>query len=126
MNAAATDLLHVLGYLYLRYGQHRRALALIQLAAAATPDDPGILKSLTLALVMNNAPNEALEVIKRADARGQASAPEFQLLESRALLLKGDAGAARRCFRAFVDLCEGAEKGGMAENASSDADEAQG
>ena len=103
MTAAATDLLHVLGYLHLRYGQHRRALALIQLAAAAAPNDPGILKSLTLALVMNKAPDDALDIIRKVEAWGEPAAPEFRLLESHALLLKGETGAARRCFRVFVE-----------------------
>ena len=103
MTAAAKDLLHVLGYLYLRYGQHRRALALIQLAAAAAPDDPGVMKSLALALIMNNEADDALEVIRTVEAGRLAPAPELRLLESRALLLKGETAAARRCFRRFVD-----------------------
>lgn len=102
--SATTDMLQVLGYLYLRFGQHRRALALLQIAAREAPDDPGVLRSLAYALVLNKAPEEALAVLEKLTSLEPSSRQAARLLESRALLLQGRISEAQRSFRQFVDL----------------------
>lgn len=103
MPSATAEMLQVLGYLYLRFGQYRRALALLQIAAREAPEDPGVLRSLAYALVLNNAPEEALAVIEKLTSLEPSSRQAARLLESRALLLQGRTSEARRSFRQFVD-----------------------
>ena len=104
MPSASSDMLHVLGYLYLRFGQHRRALALLRIAARQAPADHGIMRSLAYALVLNRAAEEALAVIERLTSLEPASRQNTWLLESRALLLLGRTSEARQAFRHFVDF----------------------
>ena len=104
MASATVDLLHVLAYLYLRFGYRRRALALLRVAAAKAPGNQGTLPLLAYALVLNKAPDEALVVIGRLGRLEPASLRAALLLESQALLLLGRKAEARRCFQRFVAL----------------------
>lgn len=96
------DLLHALGHLYLRHGQNRRALTLVLLASREAPDDPDILKTLAYAFLANRAPERALAALDRLREVGPPSAWHL-LLESRALLQRGQLDEARRRFRDFVE-----------------------
>lgn len=102
MNTATGDLLHVLGYLYLRCGQNRRALYLMRLADVVTPADEGIKRTLAYACLVNEAPQEALDVIAQFDAGGARDAMA-SLLRGRALLQLGRVAEARAHFQSYVE-----------------------
>lgn len=109
MSTATGELLHVLGYLYLRCGQNRRALYLMRLADLLEPDDEGITKTLAVAYLSNRRPQEALEVISRL--KGDASQVHLaSLLKSRALLQLGREEEARACFDRYVEQRPPAEQ----------------
>lgn len=99
------DLLKALAFLYLRHGQNRRALTLALLAAKHAPDDVGVLRTLAYAFIANNAPEEALEVIERLEARDFAEGADQgrRLLKARALLHAGRRVEARNVFKQFVE-----------------------
>lgn len=105
MTSEQKDLLHALAFLYLRHGQNRRALSLIMLAARRVPNDPGLMRTLAFAFIVNGAAEEALEVIERLEQidREPGSEPMQWLLKARALLHAGRLTEAKVLFRQFVD-----------------------
>ena len=98
----SADLLHSLGYLYLKGGRARRALVMLLLANQVEPDNAGILCTLTAALIENGSSQRALSALNRLAElepdRGEAAT----LLRARALWTVGDEDEARRCFAAYV------------------------
>lgn len=100
------NLLQALAFLYLRHGQHRRALTLILLAARHAPDDVGVLRTLAYAFIANDAPDEALDVIERLEQVDFAGESERVrcLLKARALLHAGRRVEAKAVFREFVRM----------------------
>jgi len=105
MTPEQKDLLHALAFLYLRHGQNRRALSLMMLAARRVPNDPGLMRTLAFSFIVNDAAEEALEVIDRLEQidREPAAGPMHWLLKARALLHAGRPDEAKALFRQFVD-----------------------
>ena len=99
--ADAIDLVHCLGYIYLRHGQPYRAVVLLIVAAQAEPDRPELLRTLCGALIAAGMATQALEVLDRLAVLQpeQADHPMMRLMRARALLLVGRADEARTVFR---------------------------
>lgn len=97
---AVADLLHCLGFAYLRHGQARRAAVLLMTAGRAAPERPDILRTLAAALVEAKLGDRAEEVLNQLSALDPATAghPMMRLLRARALLLQGRADQARDVF----------------------------
>lgn len=100
--ADSADLLHSLGYLYLKAGRAQRSLVLLLLANQIEPENAGILRTLTAALIENGSHQRALTALDRLAAletdRGEAA----MLLRARALWMLGDETEARHCFADYV------------------------
>lgn len=94
------DLLHCLGFVYLRHGQARRAAVLLMVAGRALPDRPAILRTLAAALVEAGLGERAAPVLDRLVALEPAEAahPMVRLLRARALLQQGHVEQARQVF----------------------------
>jgi len=103
------DILKALTFLYLRHGQHRRALTLILLAARRAPWDIGIMRLSAYAFLANDAPEKALEAVARLEKADPESGEEVacMLLKARALLRAGRRAEARAVFRKVVDRRRG-------------------
>ena len=109
MDATASDqvvdLLHCLGFIYLRHGQHHRAVVLLILAAQSEVSArPEVLRTLCAALIAAGMGRQALEIVDRLaalDPEGAAH-PMMRLMHARALLLLGRADEARAVFRAVA------------------------
>jgi type III secretion protein Y len=99
--AEAIDLVHCLGFIYLRHGQPYRAVVLLIVAAQAEPDRPDILRTLCAALIGAGMGSQALDVLDRLAALEpeQAHHPMMRLMRGRALLLLGRGEEARAAFR---------------------------
>lgn len=97
----AIDLLHCVGFLYLRHGQPYRAVVLLIVAAQTAPERTDLLRTLAGALVAARLGDQALGVLDRlwALAPEDAADPMFLLLRSRALLLLGRRDEAVEAFR---------------------------
>jgi Flp pilus assembly protein TadD len=104
MRTETAELLHCLGYVYLRQGQLRRAAVLLMLAAR---DDPSaaLLRTLALALIGCNLGEQAMQVLDRAEQLDPAGAslPLNRVLRARALLALGRREEARVVFRTVRD-----------------------
>jgi len=105
MDAAAADtldLMHCLGFLYLRHGQPYRAVVILLVAAHVASERPDVLRTLCAALVAARMGTQALELLDRLAQLdpGSAQHPMIRLLRARALLLLGRRDAARAAFRA--------------------------
>lgn len=100
----AAQLLHTLGYLNMRSGQPRRALAFLLLAHRIHPHDAGILLTLAAGFIANEAGERALGVVDRLQELEGGASIAGTLLRARALWLTGSREEARRCFRAYVDM----------------------
>ncbi|MDB6454411.1 tetratricopeptide repeat protein [Falsirhodobacter sp. 20TX0035] len=98
----SADLLHSLGYLYLRAGQGRRALVLLLLANQMEPDSGGILRTLTAALIENGSSQRALSALDRLAELEPDHGQAALLLRARALWMLGSEDEARRCFNDYV------------------------
>lgn len=98
---ALVDLLHCLGFIYLRHGQPRRAVVLLLLAADAASDRPEVLRTLCAAMVAAGLGEQALELLDSLVALdpGSEGHKMMRLMRARALLLVGRAEEARRIFR---------------------------
>jgi cytochrome c-type biogenesis protein CcmH/NrfG len=96
------EILHCLGYVYLRQGQARRAAVLLMLASRAAPRSPGILRTLAAAMVGCGLGDRAIEVLDAADRLDPVggAAPMAGVLRARALLAQGRKEDARATFRA--------------------------
>ena len=98
--SGVADLLHCLGYVYLRHGQAKRAAVLLMVAGRAVPGRPEILRTLAAALVeagMGDRAEKVLDLLAQLDPAG-AGHPMARLLRARALLLRGQTEQARRVF----------------------------
>ena len=95
----AIDLMHCLGYIYLRHGQPYRAVVLLIVAGQAAPERADILRTLAAALIESGMGEQALDVL----ARLTHVAPHrmIHLMRARALLLAGRKDEARHAFRAM-------------------------
>ena len=94
------DLLHCLGYIYLRHGQAKRAAVLMMAAGRAAPERPELLRTLAAALVeagMGDRAEDVLDRLAQLDPAG-ADHPMMRLLRARSLLLQGRTEQARRVF----------------------------
>lgn len=100
----AIDLVHCLGYIYLRHGQPYRAVVLLIVAAQAEPDRPELLRTLSGALIAARMGPQALDVLDRLAALEpeHAGHPMMRLMRARALLLVGRAHEARTVFRGTI------------------------
>ena len=100
MPPAVIDLLHCLGYIYLRHGQGARATVLLMVAAREAPDRVGILRTLSAALIAAGLGERALAVLDQIEAMEPDSATHrmMRLMRARALLLQGRKEEARRIF----------------------------
>jgi type III secretion protein Y len=96
----AIDLIHCLGFIYLRHGQPYRAVVLLIVAGEAAPERADILRTLCLALIDAGMGDQALEVIEKLTvlAPNMAAHRMMQLMRARALLLVGRSDDARHCF----------------------------
>lgn len=102
--ADAIDLVHCLGYIYLRHGQPYRAVVLLIVAAQAEPDRPELLRTLCGALIASRMGGQALDVLDRLALLQPEDAdhPMMRLMRARALLLVGRADEARAIFRGSI------------------------
>ncbi|MDP9837199.1 type III secretion protein Y [Neorhizobium huautlense] len=101
-DADAAELMHALGYIYMRSGQKGRGLVFLLIANRIEPEDPGILRSLAAALIENGAGERALGALDRlmeVDAD-----PSSHLLRARAFWVLDDKPQAYRCFRDYLQL----------------------
>lgn len=98
----SADLLHSLGYLYLKAGQGRRALVLLLLANQMEPENGGILRTLTAALIENGSSRRALSALDRLAELEPEHGQAALLLRARALWMMGKEDEARRCFADYV------------------------
>ena len=100
----AIDLVHCLGYIYLRHGQPYRAVVLLIVAAQAEPERPELLRTLAGALIAARMGPQALDVLDRLAALQpeEAGHPMMRLMRARALLLVGRADEARAVFRGSI------------------------
>jgi len=100
-SADATDLVHCLGYVYLRHGQPYRAVVLLLVAAQAEPNRPEVLRTLCGALIAAGMGPSALDVLDRLAVLQPelADHPMMRLMRGRALLLLGRDEEARAAFR---------------------------
>ena len=97
----AADLLHMLGHLYVKSGEHKRGLVLLLLAAHIVPTHPGILHTLTRAFIAVGDTGRALNAIDRLESL-HGPTPTLMLLQSRALWAAGHQDEARRRFREYL------------------------
>lgn len=100
-STVVADLLHCLGFAYLRHGQARRAAVLLMTAGRAAPDRSDILRTLAAALIEAGLGERAAEVLDRLAALDPATVahPMMRLLRARALLLQGRIDHARSVFQ---------------------------
>jgi type III secretion protein Y len=105
MSPAAIDLLHVLGYVYLRHGQGARAAVLLMVAGRAAPERRGIQRTLAAALIAAGLGDRAIAVLDHIEAAepDAASHPMMRLMRARALLLQGRSDEARTIFTSQPD-----------------------
>jgi tetratricopeptide (TPR) repeat protein len=75
-------LLHVLGTIRQKRGEHDAALRLLQRAAAAAPDDPLIQRDLALALAQGNFTGKAAQLLVSARARNPRDLEVRRALEA--------------------------------------------
>ena len=94
------DLIHCLGFIYLRHGQPYRAVVLLIVAGQAAPERADILRTLCLALIDASMGEQALEVMTQIEALAPDMAAHrfMRLMRARALLLLGRGAEARQCF----------------------------
>jgi type III secretion protein Y len=111
----AIDLIHCLGFIYLRHGQPYRAVVLLIVAGEAAPERADILRTLGLALIDAGMGDQALEVIQKLAVLAPEMAAHrlMRLMRARALLLVGRAEAARQCF-GESQYSDGAPSGALA------------
>ncbi len=95
------DLVHCLGFVYLRHGQPYRAVVLLIVAAQSAPERADVLRTLCGAMVAAGMGAQVLPLLDRLRllAPEDADHPMMRLLHARALLLIGDAEGARAVFR---------------------------
>lgn len=94
------DLVHCLGFVYLRHGQPYRAVVLLIVAGQAAPERVDVLRTLCAALIEAGMGGQALDVVSRLAALepDQADHPMMRRMHARALLAAGRADEARATF----------------------------
>lgn len=99
--AEAVDLVHCLGFIYLRHGQPYRAVVLLIVAAQAEPNRAEVLRTLCAALIAAGMGTQALDVLDRLASLQpeQAQHPMMRLMRGRALMLLGRTDEGRAAFR---------------------------
>lgn len=97
----AVALLHGLGDLYLRHGQHARGRILMLLAIQIDPDNVPLLGTLARAFLADGDGERALATAQRLETLGE-TACGVELLRARALWLLGRPGPARAAFRRYL------------------------
>jgi len=95
-------LLHGLGYLYGRYGQQKRAIVLLLIAARLAPDDVGVLRMLAHLFLLDGAPRRAAAVLERLAGLDGAEHPMLDLLRARVQWASGDQDEARASIRRYL------------------------
>jgi len=95
-------LLHGLGYLYGRYGQQRRAIVLLLIAARLAPDDVGVLRMLAHLFLLDGAPRRAAAVLDRLSGLAGAEHPMLDLLRARVQWASGEREPARDSLRRYL------------------------
>ena len=97
----AVDLIHCLGFIYLRHGQPYRAVVMLIVAAQEQPDRPEVLRTLCAAPIAARLGQQALGVFDKLDilVPEQAQHPMMRLMRARALLLLGRTEEARSVFQ---------------------------
>lgn len=98
----SAELMHALGYIYMRSGQKARGLVFLLIANRIEPEDPGILRSLAAALIENGAGARALGALDKLAALD--GDPSSHLLRARAFWVMDDKPQAYRCFRDYLQL----------------------
>lgn len=101
---SAATVLHATGYLCLRAGQSRRALAFLLVAHRIAPAEPAILRALAAAFLAVGSPRQALTALDQLAAIDRTPSPALQLLRARAYRLAGQDGEARAAFAAYLSL----------------------
>jgi Flp pilus assembly protein TadD len=101
-DADSAELLHALGYIYMRSGQKGRGLVFLLIANRIEPEDPGILRSLAAALIENGAGERALGALERLMEVDDD--PSAHLLRARAFWILDDKPQAYRSFRDYLQL----------------------
>jgi type III secretion protein Y len=103
-NTDVLDLVHCLGYIYLRHGQSYRAVVLLIVAAQMAPDRSDILRSLAASLIASGMGEQALDVITRILRLEPALQHHrmMRLMQARALLAAGRGEEARQIFRSVA------------------------
>ena len=102
IDADSAELMHALGYIYMRSGQKGRGLVFLLIANRIDPDDPGILRTLAAALIENGAGERALGALERLVEID--SDPSAHLLRARAFWVRDDKPQAYRSFRDYLQL----------------------
>lgn len=99
----AIELLHCLGFVYLRHGQARRASVLLMLAAQEASHRTDILRTLAAALVAAGLGERACSVLDTIESVDPTLAGNamMRLMRARALLLQGRKDEARLIFRSL-------------------------
>ena len=103
-------LLHVLGYLALRFGRTEQSIILLRQATALAPNDRVVRRTLVLALIYGGVGAEAVALLDRLPgdaANSPAPVAESEpamlaLLRSRALLAADRLGEARASFHRYL------------------------
>lgn len=96
----AVDLLHSLGYVYLRHGQPQRAIVLLILAAQEEPMRLPVLRTLAAALIAARLGPQALNVLEQLASLHPPEVTQriWHVMRARALLLDGREAEARAAF----------------------------
>lgn len=102
VEADSAELMHSLGYIYMRSGQKGRGLVFLLIANRIEPEDPGILRTLAAALIENGAGERALGALEKLMEID--SDPSAHLLRARAFWVLGDKPQAYRSFRDYLQL----------------------
>lgn len=66
LNEARVELLRLVAYLHLRYGNPGSALAYLRIISRILPGDPTVSRSLALAALRSNHPEDAIEAAETA------------------------------------------------------------
>lgn len=106
LDETESELLSLVAYLHLRYGDPEKATAYLNVLSRMRPDDPVINRSLAILRMRVGDPVGAAEAAERsltegADDRGQAAS---HLLLGIARSLAGDSGRSSESFETFRKL----------------------
>lgn len=101
LESEIVDLLHCLGFIYLRHAQPYRAVVLLIVAAQTDPDRVDVLRTLCASLIAAKMGQQAIDVLARLAhlAPGSDGHPMMRLMRARALLLVGREAEAYAAFR---------------------------